>query len=377
MSLRRLLAVARKEYHHVTRDARTLLLVTVAPAVLLLALAYVFSFDANEFKLVVLDQDQTALSRRYVSELTGDGVFKLVGVLETYDEIDAWLMSGRAAAALVIPPGAESALRAMRRTPVQVVVDGVNSITAIQVVSQLDARSAAFSLTLIPMATGGGTSPLGGGGRLQVRSQAWYNPSLKAVNSMVPGLMAVVLTMPVLALAIALTREKELGSFEGIASTPVLGVEYLLGKLLTYLVFGLVGAVLVMLLATFWFNVPFRGNLLSFLALTACYLFGALGVSMMIATFVKSQQAAMMTIILVFFVPSIFLGGLILPIDTTSAVSRAASAVVPATHYITIARGVFLKGLGPLGLRAPVLILLGLGGVTVALSLALFRKRIE
>jgi ABC-2 type transport system permease protein len=371
MSLRRLLAVAGKEYHHVTRDPRTLLLVTVAPAVLLLALAYVFSFDANEFKLVVLDQDQTALSRRYVSELTGDGVFKLVGVLETYDEIDAWLMSGRAAAALVIPPGTESALRAMRRAPVQVIVDGVNSITAVQVVSQLDAHSAAFSLTLIPVTAGGGAV------RLQVRSQAWYNPSLKAVNSMVPGLMAVVLTMPVLALAIALTREKELGSFEGIASTPVLGVEYLLGKLLTYLVFGLVGAVLVMLLATFWFNVPFRGNLLSFLALTACYLFGALGVSMMIATFVKSQQAAMMTIILVFFVPSIFLGGLILPIDTTSAVSRAASAVVPATHYITIARGVFLKGLGPLGLRAPVLVLLGLGGVTVALSLALFRKRIE
>ena len=371
MSFRRLFAVARKEYHHVTRDLRTLLLVTVAPAVLLLALAYVFSFDANEFKLIVLDQDQTELSRRYVSDLTSDGAFTLVGVLDAYDEIDAWLLAGRADVALVIPPGTESALRAMRRAPVQAMVDGINSIVAEQAVAQLDARSAAFSLTLIPATTGSSAS------RLDVRSQAWYNPSLKAVNSMVPGLMAVVLTMPVLALAIALTREKELGSFEGIASTPVLGAEYLLGKLLTYLAFGLVGAVLVMLLATFWFNVPFRGNLLSFLALTACYLFGGLGVSMMIAMFVKSQQAAMMAIILVFFVPSIFLGGLILPIDTTSALSRAASAVVPATHYIVIARGVFLKGLGPMGLRAPVSVLLGIGGATVALSLAMFRKRIE
>jgi len=374
MSFHRLFAVARKEYHHVTRDPRTLLLVTIAPAILLLTLAYVFSFDANQFKLIVLDQDKTDLSRQYVSELTSDGVFRVAAYISRYDEIDEWLKAGQADIALVIPPGTADTLVAAqgrRRAPVQAILDGVNSISAEQAVSQLDARTTAFDWALIPASSG--PPP----GRLDVRSRAWYNPSLKATNSMVPGLMAVVLSMPALALAMALTREKELGSFEGIASTPVVGVEYLLGKTLTYLGFGLVGALLVMLLATFWFNVPFRGNLLSFLVLTSCYLLASFGVSMAIATFVKSQQAAMMIIILVFFVPSLFLAGLVMPVDTSSAASRLTAAVLPATHFIEIARGVFLKGLGPAGLRSPVSVLMAIAGVTMGLSLIMFRKRIE
>jgi ABC-2 type transport system permease protein len=370
MSFRRLFAVARKEYHHVTRDLRTLLLVTIAPAALLLTLAYVFSFDANRFDMLVLDQDRTDLSRQYVAELTDDGTFRVVGYVARYEEIDDWLQAGQADMALVIPPGTAATLRAFRHAPVQAVVDGVNSISAEQLVSQLDARSSAFTFTLIPS---GGRAPV----RLDVRSRAWYNPSLKAINSMVPGLMAVVLSMPALALSLALTREKELGSFEGIASTPIRGTEYLVGKSLAYLGFGLVGALLVMLVATFWFQIPFRGNLPSFLFLTACYLLASFGLSMAIATFVKSQQAAMLIIILVFFVPSLFLAGLVMPVDTSSIATRVFAGILPATHFIVIARGVFLKGLGPAGLLWPTLTLLGIGGVTLVLSLALFRKRIE
>jgi ABC-2 type transport system permease protein len=371
MSLRRLLAVARKEFHHVTRDARTLLLVTIAPAILLLTLAYVFSFDAERFDVIVLDQDRGDLARQYIVELTGDGTFRIVGYVSSFAEIDEWMRAGQAELALVIPPGTTDKLAAFRRAPVQAILDGVNSITAEQLVSQLDARTTAFAFTLLPASAGG--TP----GRLDVRSLAWYNASLKSINSMVPGLMAVVLTMPALALSLALTREKELGSFEGMASTPVRGVEYLLGKSLTYLGFGLTGALLVMLIATVWFNVPFRGSLPSFLMLTACYMLASFGLSMAIATFVKSQQAAMMIIILIFFVPSLFLAGLVMPIDTTSATSRFIASVLPATHFITIARGVFLKGLGPLGLLSPVLTLLGVAIVTIGFSLIMFRKRIE
>jgi len=370
MSLRRLLAVARKEYHHVTRDVRTLLLVTVAPAILLLTLAYVFSFDVNRFDMLVLDEDRTDLARQYVAELTSDGTFRVVGYVARYEEIDDWLQAGRADLALVIPPGTADKLRASRHAPVQAILDGVNSVSAEQMIGQLDARTSAFTFTLLPSSA---SSPA----RLDVRSRAWYNPSLKSANSMVPGLMGVVLSMSALALALALTRERELGSFEGIASTPVLAAEYLIGKALTYLGFGLVSSLLVVMVATFWFGVPFQGNLLSFLVLTACYLLATFGLSMTIATFVKSQQAAMMIIILVFFVPSLFLAGLVTPIDNSSVVARVVAVVLPATHFIVIARGVFLKGLGPGGLLAPMLILLSIAGVTLTLSLALFRKRIE
>ncbi len=370
MSFRRLLAIARKEFHHVTRDVRTLFLVTIAPAFLLWTLAYVFSMDAEHFNMIVLDQDKTSLSREYIADLTSDGTFHLVAYVERYEEIDEWLQAGRAHVALVIPPETAAALQAHRPAPVQAIVDGVDSIAASQTISQLGGRTSAFALTLIP--SSGGRAP----GALDVRSLAWYNPPLKSLISMVPGLVALVLTMPALALSLALSREKELGSFEGLVATPILGLEYILGKIVTYIGFGLISLFPVVLVATLWFRVPFRGNPLTLIALTLCYLLASFGLSVLVANFCRSQQTAMLIVILVFFVPSFFLAGLILPIDTGSVVARGVSYMLPTTHFIVICRGVFLKGLGVMTLLPPALTLLGIGGGSLALSLALFRKQI-
>jgi ABC-type multidrug transport system permease subunit len=368
MSLHRLFAITRKEFHHITRDVRTLFLVTIAPAFLLLTLAYVFSFDADHFKLLVLDQDRTSLSRQYIADLTSDGSFQVVAYVEDYTEIDAWLQTGRAHLALIIPPGTEAALQAHRHAPVQAVLDGTDAIGAGQTIGQLNARSTAYAIKLLPRVLG--RAPV----QLDVRSHAWYNPPLRSLNSMVPGLIAVVLSMPALALATALTREKELGSFEGLAATPLRGLEYLFGKTLTYIGFGLVSTVPVVLVATLWFHVPFRGSFLAFLALAMCYFLASFGLSMLVANIVKSQQAAMLIMIMVFFVPSLFLAGLVSPIDTSSFGNRLTSYVLPATHFIVICRGVLLKGLGVVELSSPALILLGIGVGALLLSLMLFRK---
>jgi len=370
MSFHRLLAIARKEFHHVTRDARTLFLVTIAPAFLLLTLAYVFSMDAEHFNLIVLDQDKSGLSRQYIADLTSDGTFSVVAYVESYDEIDAWLQAGRAHVALVIPPDTAAALRAHRPAPVQAILDGVDSIAASQAIGQLNGRTSAFALTLMPSVNGRAPRSL------EVRSLAWYNPPLKSLTSMVPGLVALVLTMPALALSLALSREKELGSFEGLAATPIRGLEYVLGKMVTYIGFGLVSLGPVVLVATLWFHVPFQGSPLTLLALTTCYLLASFGLSALIATFARSQQTAMQIVILTFFVPSFFLAGLILPVDVGSPVARAVSFALPTTHFIVICRGVFLKGLGVASLLSPTLALLGIGVVTLSLSLALFRKQI-
>ena len=368
MSPHRLFAITRKEFHHVTRDARTLFLVTIAPAFLLFTLAYVFSMDAEHFNLIVLDQDKTSLSRRYVADLASDGTFHVAAYVDRYAEIDAWLQAGRAHAALVIPPGTADAVGARRPAPVQAILDGLDAIAAGQAISQLNGRTSAFAMTLAPQVNG--PAP----GSLDVRGVAWYNPPLKSLVGMVPGLMALVLVMPALALSMSLTREKELGSFEGLAATPIRGLEYLLGKLLTYMGFGLLSVLPMMLVAIVWFRVPFRGSLLTFLLLACCYFLASEGVSVLVANFVRSQQTAMLIVILVFFVPSFFLAGLILPVDTSSPVSSAVAVALPATHFIVIARGVFLKGLGIGDLAWPTMTLLTIGGGTMVLSLALFRK---
>lgn len=357
----RMLAIAHKELRHVTRDMRTLFLVTIAPAFLLLILAYVFSFDAEHFDLVVLDQDKSALSHRYVADLTGDGTFRVVGYIECYEEIDTWLQASQAHAALIIPPGTADRVQAHRPAPIQAIFDGVDAIAANQALGQLRARTQAFARSLSPTS-------------LEIRNRAWYNPSLKSLTSMVPGLIAVVLYMPALALSLALTREKELGSFEGLAATPVQGIEYLAGKMLTYAGFGLLSLLPVMLVATLWFRIPFQGNLFTLLTLSLCFFLASFGVSLVIANLTQSQQAAMLIMIMVFFVPSFFLAGLIMPIDTHSPGVQLVTYALPATHFILICRGLFLKGLSLSSLLTPTLALLGIAGATLTLSLARFNK---
>lgn len=370
MSVSRLFAIARKEVHHVTRDVRTLLLVTIVPAFLLVLLAYVFSFDVEHFDLIVLDLDKTAVSRQYMADLTSDGTFRLVGTIGHYAEIDVWLQTGRAKIALVIPHGAAAELQAGRSVRVQAVIDGVDSITSGQLVTQVETRTRLFSVSLLPRFTG----PRGG--FIDARSVAWYNPAIKSLFSMVPGLLAVVLTMPALAFAITLTREKELGSFEGLAATPIRGLEYLIGKMITYIGFGLISLIPLLLVTSWWFRVPFRGSPLILISVTVIYFAATFGVSMLVANFVKTQQAAMLFMILLFFIPSFFLSGLILPIDTSSLATRLSSEILPSTHFIIVARGVFLKGLDLSEMRVPLLNLLGVGVVTLGLSLSIFRKRI-
>jgi len=262
-------------------------------------------------------------------------------------------------------------LRALRSAPIQVILDGVDAIAAGQALGQLNGRTSAFALTLLPEISGRAVETV------DVRSVAWYNPPLKSLTSMVPGLMALVLTMPALSYALSLAREKELGSFEGLASTPIHGVEYIIGKMMVYILFGLLSTVPMILVATLWFRVPMQGSLITFWALAMGYLFASSGFSLLIANLVKSQQTAMLVVILVFFVPSFFLAGLILPVDTSSLWSSLTALALPATHFITIARGVFLKGLGIEDLIVPTLTLFVMGSLALALGLALFRKWID
>ncbi len=371
MSVKRLLAISRKEFHHVTRDLRTLLLVLVAPAFLLMMLAYVFAFDVDKFTLVVLDQDRTAVSRRYIADLSGDGTFEVVSYLESYDEIERLMQAGRAKVAIVIPHGATDQLLAGHSAEVQAVIDGVDSITGQQAAAQLETRSRLFSLQMLPAAS---SPPIG---FIDIRTVAWYNPSIKSINSMVPGLVGIVLIMPTLALALAFAREKELGSFEGLASTPIRGYEYIVGKMLTYLGFGMASMLPILAAALAWFHVPLRGTVVELAVVTLVYFFATFGLAILTVNFVKSQQAAMLIMILVFFIPSFFLTGLLLPIDTSSPVMAIISGLLPASHYVVLARGVFLKGLPLAEFSGPIVILLVSGVTTLALSLAVFKKRIR
>jgi ABC-2 type transport system permease protein len=310
--LRRFSAIVRKEVLHIVRDPRNLFLVTVSPAFLLFLLAYIFSFDISHFRLAVLDLDRTPLSRSYVSSLTSNGDLILNRTVSDLQEILPLLRAGVVDAGLAIPPGFAGAINGGQPVQVEVLVDGSDPFGGRQVSTLLSTRSAAF------VASTGAALSLHGQQPIEVRSEAWYNAGLESLLSMVPGLMAIVLLMPTMAFSLALAREKETGTLEGLMATPVSGLEYIGGKLMAYITTGLISALLALLVATLWFQVPFRGSLLIYLLLAADYFLACMAVTLVLTNFVKSQQTAMFVVLVIFLVPSFFLAGLISPVSTAS-----------------------------------------------------------
>jgi drug efflux transport system permease protein len=370
MSLRRTAAIVRKELLHIIRDPRNLFLVTVSPAFLLFLLSYIFSFEVNQINLAVLDLDRTSLSRQYLANLTDDGDLTLVYYVSSYEEIQPLLVSGKVDAGLVIPPGFADEVHGGRPAQVQAIIDGTDPFAASQASSSLGARSGVFVV-----GSGSTTAPQSHE-PVQVRSEAWYNAGLESLLSMVPGLLAIVLIMPTMALALALTREKETGTLEGLMATPVAGLEYISGKLLAYIGTGLISAVLALLVAVLWFKVPFRGSLIDYLLLAADYFLACMGATVVVANFVRSQQTAMFIVLLVFLVPSFFLAGLITPVSTGSLGPKLTSYAMPSTHFVEISRVVFLKGLGVSYVARPALTLLGMGLGALVVGLQAFKKKL-
>jgi len=370
MSPRRLFVVARKEFRHITRDLRILFLVTIAPAFLLVPLSYVFAMDVERIELAVRDLDRSSLSRKLIAHVTADEDFVVVANVQREEEIGRLFARSAADLVLVIPHGFADAALGPGSAEVQCIADGADAVTAQQTIGLLESRVNTFVADLIRS-----KEVLGSTDPTDIRDRAWYNGELKSLVSMVPGMLAIILCMPALALALALTREKEVGSFESLIATPVRGIEYLVGKLLAYEVGGLISAIPALLLATLWFRVPFRGDLLGFLLLTADYMIASMGISLVIANFVHNQQTAMFLVLMIFFVPSFFISGLILPVSD-ALFSRAFACALPSTHFITICRSVFLKGLGPLALWEPALALLGIGLACQSISLILFEKKL-
>jgi ABC-2 type transport system permease protein len=375
MSIRRLLVVARKEFCHITRDLRLLFLVTVAPGFLLVTLSYVFALDVEQIDIVVRDLDRTALSRDLVSHITADGDFAVVIWLHDVQGVERFLTRTIADIVLTIPPGFASAVLAGQPAQIQCIVDGVDAIGASQSLGLLESRVQASVARIARSRASLGAASLAAVDGLAIKEHAWYNKALKSLISMVPGLMAIILCMPALAFALALAREKEMGSFETLIVTPIRGVEYLVGKLLAYEVGGVASGVLALLVATLWFRVPFRGSLPLFLLLTADYMIASTGISLVVASLVRNQQTAMFLILMIFFVPSFFLAGLLRPV-AEEPMARAVAYLLPSTHFIKISRSLFLKGLGLPALRAPALALLGIGLGCQIISLLLFDKKL-
>lgn len=365
-----------KEWRHIVRDRRTALLVMLSPVLFLVVLAYSFSIEIKEVTLAVMDGDRSAVSRAYVAALTDSGDLVACCWAQGYDDIEDWLLGGQARAAVVIPPGFMSRLRGGGGAAVQVIVDGADPNTAAHAITHITSRTEAFGLAqaaAVLAATGHSLGAAAQGVDLRVRT--WYNPSLKYIVGMVPALIAVVLGMPAIAASLAITREKEWGTYEALIATPIGRIELLVGKLIPYVASGLVSAALCAAVGVWWFGVPFRGNFLTYLLLSTDFLLATLALGILISVLLSSQQAAMIVALLVFLFPGFFLSGIFIPLSAMG-VMKMEAYMMPTTHFVLINRGLFVKGVGLDVLWGWALALVAVATAALLGSVALFQKRL-
>jgi ABC-2 type transport system permease protein len=339
LSLRHLM---RKEFLELRRDPRLFGLVIVAPIVQLTVLGYAATTDVRDVPIVVVDADRSPASRALISRFDASDNFGIVAILDSTNEIDRWLEEGRAWMALNIPPNYGRLVASGDTAPLQVVADGTDSTSTNVALGYARVLVAGYAQDLVAERTGRAPQP-----PVNAVIRVWFNPDLESRVFMIPGIVALLLLVVTTNLsAMAIVREKELGTLEQLNVTPIARWELIVGKLIPYAVVGMIDVALVLLVAIVWFEVPMRGSLALLFAMCGVYLLSTLGLGLFVSTISSTQQQAMMTSVFFFMMPMIYLSGFIFPIENMPAWIQPITYLLPLRYFLVILRGLFLKGVG-------------------------------
>ncbi len=361
--MRRILVLARAEVLHILRDRTTMAQVLIIPILQLLVLTNAATFVIRDSPVYVVDQDRTPASRGLISRFAASGHFDIVGSSASIDRANEELLQGSVTLVITIPRNFESDLMTIRRAPVQLLLNGEKGSAAGIVQSYAARILSEYS------------RELGGGGIVDVRTRAWYNPAQNYKHYMVPGILVALVTLIGTLLASQnIAREKELGTLEQLNVTPISRLEFIIAKLLPFWVLGFIVLTIGLVVGRLVFGVPMRGSVVLLFASAAIYLVGALAIGLLISTVVETQQQAMFV---TFFIVNIYLllSGLFTPIDSMAPWVQVASQINPVRHFVTIARGILIKGAGLSEILQPLAILVVFAIVMISLAVALYRKR--
>ena len=369
-SLVRIAAMASKETLHIRRDPRTLYLALGMPEVMLFLFGYGLSFDLDRLPLSIADRDDTAESRALVRAVTASGEL-VPGPRANPEDGPRLFREGRAVALLEIPKGYGEDLARGRRTRVQLVVDGADPLVANQVLSKADGLVRAESRRLA------GPDAARMGPPVEVRLWTRYNPEARSAVFMVPGLAVYLIAISaVLLTALTVAGEWERGSMEQLFASPVGRLEILLGKLLPYLVLGMIELELVVAFGAIAFELPLRGSIPLVFLFGLFFLAGMLGQGLLISVVTRNQLVATQAGALSALLPSMLLSGMVFPIENMPLPLRVLSNVVPARYFVHALRGVILKGNGLDLLWPDLLAMAAFALVVIAIATARFRRRL-
>ena len=347
MKLMRTWAMARKEFIHIFRDPRSLGMGIAMPMIMLILFGYALTLDVDKVPVVIWDQNRSLVSRELVSRFLGSRYFSLHGFMNNYREVEEAIDSRRALAALIIPPDFSGRLASGRKAPLQLIMDGSDSNTATIAMGYAEGITIRFNqdIALKEIQRKGGRTfnpPI------DFQPRVWFNADLESRNYIIPGLIAVIM-MVIAALLTSLTvaREWEQGTMEQLISTPVKAPELILGKLFPYFCIGMFDVLLAVLMGEFLFHVPLRGNPALIFGQAAVFLIGTLSLGLLISIVAKSQLLASQIAMVATFLPAFLLSGFAYPIRSMPKVLQGITYFIPAKYFVTLLKGIYLKGVGP------------------------------
>jgi len=376
MSFTRFLAVARKEVVQILRDSRSLIIVVIMPVILVLLFGYGVNLDLKGLPVYVYDRDGSQQSQDLLKRFQASAYFDVVRVVNDYPALARSLDDGHAKIGIVIPWDFSERLHEGRPVQVQALVDGTDDNTANVLIgySQAVVQGYSSDIQLEWLRTRG---KLVQPAPVSVETRTWYNEDLESSAFIVPGVLALVMSViGAFLTSLTIAREWERGTMEQLISTPVTPAEIMLGKLVPYFIIGMFDVIICALIAIYWFQVPFRGSFLTLLVSSAMFLVVVLSLGFFISVIAGSQLAASQIALLITFLPAFLLSGFLYAIEQMPLVLQWITRILPARYYVSVLKKIFLKGT-PTALLYPDLVPLAVFTLVLAvLATRAFHKRL-
>jgi len=379
MDLAKTYAVMVKETRHIFRDRTTFIMLLFIPVFLMITFSYSLAVNIKYVPISLINNDRGDLARDFIATLANSRDLIIGPEAANYQQAEGWFDRSIIKALVVIPPNFSETVAAGRPAEIQVLVDGTDPTTAEFAIMHILSRSQMWGYRIAYQIFS--RRPVGGQLTLlktpiDLRVRTWFNPTLNNQTGIIPALLALVLNLPAVAVMGALVREKELGTLEGIFATPLSRAELLVGKIIPYIITGLISAVLCAYVAVLLFDAPFRGSFWLYLLLAADFFLATFSMALLIGTFLSSQAAASLVGFLFFVFPSFFLSGIFFPVAAFPDLVKMEASFIPSTPFVGIIRGLMVKGQGLDALWLPAVTLLGTGIVVTLLAILFFKKKI-
>ena len=376
--MKTILHIIRKEFLQFKRDPKMFGVILIAPIIQLIFLGYAATLDLNTVHTIVYDQDKTTTSRSFIEEFKSSNFFQIDYYADNYEDVQKYIEKGKSLVAIVIPKDFEKKINRRESAQLQAIFNGSDGNSASIAAGYITTIVTTFSKQIIRDFIDLSGRKIIPTGNISAEVRVWYNPELKTRTFMVPAIVGLLVSIVTLILtSLAVVKEKEIGTLEQLIVTPIKPLQLIIGKLVPFLILGFVSVSIVIIAMNVIFSIHVRGSVVFLFFSSFLYILSTLGLGLFVSTVSKTQQQAMMIAIFAVMMPMIYLSGFAFPIENMPKIIQYVSYAIPLKYFITIIRGIILKGNGFTQHWFDAAMLLAMGISILFFSALRFRKRLE